>query len=381
MVSEDEFLERLVAGIQSMATPVANTEVRWNEKIGGRQFDVVVRFQLALTRYLVVIEVKNHKRRTEAQDVEAFVTKARDKQADKIIFVNKAGYQEGALDVARRHGVELFTVAFDEQSLELSTTAPYFLLSETNAASPPPTLSLGEQKRVNVVVSMVLVYADGQRHEVPSETSQMTYYLQRTACADGRTLMDLINDGLPNPEVEQTVSHRIMLTPAQQITPPDEYFYPAGSLTEIESKVEGDYSRSVEGNVRIEPSAFAPLVIYKNILTGEVLSFPMHMLPLGEERVEPLRFYFMESPLRYFYCAAVHDNLVAWRLVESFQAGKLVRSEFRQDMKYARYYIPVTDPKILERLQHRLRDLDNLAGKKANPSKRAPPGLNSARRT
>jgi len=361
MLSEDEFLERLVAGIQSVATPATGTEVHWNEKIGGRQFDVVVRFHLALTRYLVLVEVKNHKRKTEAQDVEAFVTKARDKQADKIIFVNKAGYQEGALDVARRHGVELFSIAFDARKLELSATAQYLLLSKKStkrAIVPPPALSLGERERVNSVVSAALVYTDGQWHEVPNEPSQMTYYLRRTKCADGRMLMDLISGNLPTPEVKQTVTHRIAITPPQRITPPDEYFYPEGTISAIECEVEGAYGRPIEGNVSIDPGAFAPPVIYRNVLTSQELSFPMHMLPLGNGRVEPTRYYFLESPLRYFYCAAVHDNVVSWRLIESFQASEFVRCDFRQDMKYAPYYIPVTDPKILKRLQHRLSDLE-----------------------
>lgn len=364
MINEDEYLERLVSGIQSVANPTVGTEVNWNEKIGGRQFDVAVRFQIALTRYLVLIEVKNHKRKTEAQDVEAFVTKARDKKADKIIFVNVAGYQEGAMDVARRHSVELFSITFG-QAMDLSKTASYVLVSKLSETQAPPTMSLGERQRVNAVVRMMLVYSNGQRHEVPNEPSQMTYYVQRTRCADGRALMDLMSGTLPTPEDNQTIPHRIAVEPAQKIVPPDEYFYPGGELEAIECEVEGRFGRQISGNIRIDPGAFAPPVLYKNALTGEELSFPMHELPLGGACVESSRFYFMDNPLRYFYCAAVRGNLVSWRLVESFQAGELVRSDFSQDMKYARYYIPVTAPKILARLRSRLRELESLSQKKA----------------
>lgn len=127
MISDEEYLERLVAGIQSVATRDTFTAVNWNEKISGRQFDVVVRFEMALVRYLVLIEVKNHTRKTEARDIEAFITKAGDKHANKIIFVNRAGYQREALEVARRHGVELFSISFDAERSGLSTTAPYLL--------------------------------------------------------------------------------------------------------------------------------------------------------------------------------------------------------------------------------------------------------------
>lgn len=361
MISDDEYLERLVAGIQSFTTTDTTTAVNWNEKINGRQFDVVVRFELALVRYLVLIEVKNHTRKTEARDIEAFITKARDKQADKIIFVNKAGYQSEALEVARRHGVELFSTSFDAEKSELSTTAPYLLLSKTNGEPVPrPTLSLGERERVNVVATATLVYTDGERHEVPPEPSQMTYYLRRTKCSDGRALLDLIAD-LPSPDVKHTLSHRIPVKPPLKIVPPDSYFYPAGSIVAIECEIEGAFGRPIEGNVRIDPSAFAPPVIYTNVLTSEKLSLPMHELPLGERRVEQSRFYFMDHPLRYFYCANISGDLVSWRLIESFQDGNLVRVDFRQDMKYARYYIPVVDKRIQKRLHGRLKDLEALS--------------------
>lgn len=42
MISADEYLERVVAGVQAATTKDA--EVLWNDKINGRQFDVSVRF-------------------------------------------------------------------------------------------------------------------------------------------------------------------------------------------------------------------------------------------------------------------------------------------------------------------------------------------------
>src|SRR3546814_18495417 len=91
MIKEDEYLERVVAGIHAVSS--GDAEVIWNESINGRQFDVVVRFQLGTLAYLVLVEVKNRSRRASAQDVEAFVTKARDQQASKAVFVTVAGFQ------------------------------------------------------------------------------------------------------------------------------------------------------------------------------------------------------------------------------------------------------------------------------------------------
>ena len=112
MIGNDEYLERVVAGIQAVTTNGA--EVTWNETINGRQFDVVVRFKLGTLRYLVVIEVKNRSRKAEAADLDEFVTKARDQNANKSVFVTASGFQNGAKAVAKRHGIDLFTVSFDE---------------------------------------------------------------------------------------------------------------------------------------------------------------------------------------------------------------------------------------------------------------------------
>lgn len=195
----------------------------------------------------------------------------------------------------------------------------------------------------------------------------MTYYMKRTKCDDGRVLSDLVDADLPTPEVGQTLVHRISIAPPLKIAPPDLYFYPNGSIVAIECEIEGAFGRPIRGNTRIDPGAFAPPVIYTNALTNEKTSFPLHELPLGEGRVEQSHFYFMEHPLRYFYCANVRGDLVSWRLIESFQDGNLVRADFQQDMKYARDYIPVADKKTLKRLRGRLKDLETLVLKK-NPS-------------
>src|SRR3546814_9627973 len=65
MIKEDEYLERVVAGIHAVSS--GDAEVIWNESINGRQFDVVVRFQLGTLAYLVLVEVKNRSRRASAQ--------------------------------------------------------------------------------------------------------------------------------------------------------------------------------------------------------------------------------------------------------------------------------------------------------------------------
>jgi hypothetical protein len=55
----------------------------------------------------------------------------------------------------------------------------------------------------------------------------------------------------------------------------------------------------------------------------------------------------------FYYCRAIVDELAHLILVESFQHGRLIQSEFTQKPEYTNLYIEVTDPAILARLQQR----------------------------
>lgn len=359
MVSEDEYLERIVAGIQSINTSSLGAEVNWNERIGGRQFDVVVRFKVGLMSFLVLIEVKSRTRRTAAQDIDAFVTKAGDRGANKIAFVNTAGYQRGAVEVARLHNIGLFTVQFDRSRLQLPDNAAVVRLTKEGYEHVDPELSFGESKPVTRIIRVRILYVDGTIHEMPSEASQMQYYMGQTKLADGRILDEVVRTGqLPHPGINKQLSHLIAIQPIQMMIPPDEHFFPVGTVAAVECTLEGDYARSLQGNVMVDSGLFSPTVVYTNAITDEVQFFPIHVLPLGDKRVKRSRFYFMDHPLRYFYCADVQGDTVSWWLVESFQIGQRVRAKFRQHIEYSHFYIPVTDRKLIRRLRTRLEEFD-----------------------
>jgi hypothetical protein len=363
MISDDEYLERIVAGIHSVTSNGA--EVRWNETINGRQFDVVVRFELGTLRYLVLVEVKNRSRRASASDVEAFVTKARDQKANKAVFVSAAGFQSGALDVAQLHGLELFTVGFDEEEASLPKEATMFI---RQLRERPPgeaaTLEIGERTLVSAIEKVSLTYADGKTYLVPSERSQMTYYVDRTVTGDGRTLNDLVRSAiLPTPDLDETADALVKFSPKVKVIPPDEYFFPSGFLTEIRMAVAGRMARPLRGNVLMETTLFRSPVVYTNALTGEVTRLSLEQLPLNNEPIQEGKFYFQYCPLRYFHCAKVHGNSIRWEMIESFQCGQLIRVTYEAAASYGALYIPVTDRKIIRRLERRLADYRELRAK------------------
>jgi len=364
VISDDEYLERIVAGIHAVTTTGA--DVSWNEVINDRQFDVVVRFKLGSLRYLVLIEVKNRTRKSTASDMDGFVLKARDQNANKAVFVTAAGFQSGAITVAKRHGVDLFTVTFDDTELHLSAEANFVILSRKDAPDlkdVPPTVRIGEPTLVANIEKVTLVYADGQRFEMPDEQSQMNYYAKKTTLDDGQTLDDVIRQSpLGAIALDETCSHEIHLDSPQRIMPPDDYIFPSGLLTSLECVVTGRQGRPLRGDTLIDPGALSSPVNYTNVITGETSRYVLDQLPLGAQRVSVGDFYFIPHPLMYYYCAAIEGEEVSWYLIESFQNGEKVSGAFTQKIKYSPYYIPVSDNKILARLRRRLDDYLNASG-------------------
>jgi Restriction endonuclease len=300
MTSDDEYLERVVAGIHSVTT--AGADVNWNEVVNGRQFDVVVRFKLGTLRYLVLVEVKNRSRKAEATDMDAFVLKARDQNANKAVFVTAAGFQEGAKTVAKRHGVDLFTVTFDEGAPTIPKDAAIIVVRKKDAPkSIPARFELGEPTLIRNIDDARLVYADGKEIEVPSEPSQMNYYCRKTRLQDGSSLSSLIeNAPLAAAKLGQSRTEVIRVNPPQPIEPPDAHFFPSGVITAIKCTITGRQGIPIRGNARIDPNLFVHPVIYTNVLTGETSRFAIDQLPLGVKRVSPGQFYFIYHPLSYF---------------------------------------------------------------------------------
>ena len=374
MIGEDEYLERIVAGIHAVTT--SDAEVSWNELINGRQFDVIVRFALGTLRYLVLIEVKNKTRRASAQDLDAFVTKARDQNSNKTVFVSAAGFQSGAVEVAKRHGVDLFKVSFDEAQLELSTTSGFLAIRRGEAPHPRvdvPTLSIGDPEPVLLIEGVTLGFNGGRRYALPAEQSQMTYYVGKTMFDDGSTLKDAMDRHTFGPvDMDRTRNETIKLRPPRWIAPPDIYYFSAGKLQAIECAIAIRKARLISGNVRIDPDAFRPPVIYTNVTTGTVDRFSLDQLPLGTGPVSAGRFYFLLHPLRYYHCAAARDGLVTWDMIESFQNGEKMSGSFTQSTDYAAHYIPVTDKEIVTRLDWRLEDYRALRTGGARPTADAP---------
>lgn len=252
MISDDEYLERVVAGIMAITT--AGADVRWNDVINDRQFDVTVRFRLGTLSYLVLVEVKNRSRKTSAEDLDAFVTKARDQTANKAVFVTAAGFQSGAVTVAERHGVDLFTVSFGKDEATIPSHQGSISIRNPNYDGPDvePELTIGEPTLTTNITKITLVYADGAKRALPNEQSQMAYYIGRSRFRDGRTLGQVLDSReFPDPALDEALEATIRISPPQRFEPADSYAVPAGVVSALRLTLKGIMARPIEGNVKI----------------------------------------------------------------------------------------------------------------------------------
>ena len=105
--------EKVVAELQRQLDP--NSEVTHNEwivdKLGNRrQFDVVIRGKFAGQDLLGVIECKDLKKKVGTPEVDAFITKANNLNANFKVIVSKKGFTKPALKEALNYGVQTLSL-------------------------------------------------------------------------------------------------------------------------------------------------------------------------------------------------------------------------------------------------------------------------------
>jgi len=90
-----------------------NAVIKLDDKILGkdsevlRQIDVSIRSKVATHDILLIIECKDHNRKTTITDIEALKEKMNDVNADKAILISKKGFSKSAHKKALRSGIDL----------------------------------------------------------------------------------------------------------------------------------------------------------------------------------------------------------------------------------------------------------------------------------
>lgn len=355
MVSDDELLERIVAGI--CEATMNGAEVQWSEKIGGREFDVIVKFQNGPFTFLCLIEVRDKKHPIEVGEVEAFVTKANDKGANKIAIFSSSGFQSGCLDVAERHGVELYKIGHsdsppDDASIQERLKEVHYL-DKGRKPITPPHLTFSRTERTVLFDKVTLTYVDYGEISLPAEPTQMEYVAKSTRI--GNRYIDYFTHSLDvdfNTDAPQSAFFEF--SRPVSCRPVDELFIPAGLVKKIEIDFVVQDFHVFSGNVRLERTSITYPIITENIRTGETASLNFWSILLGFQPFEAGKFYCYYGPIRYCYCARVDDGVATVYLIESYQNARDVTAVITANAATGRHAIEVRDKKILARLRKRL---------------------------
>ncbi|SRR6266567_356404 len=115
--------EKFVSQVQQQFDP--NSKVTHNvlltDRLGHqRQFDVVIRGSFAGQQILGVMECKDLRRNVGIQDLEAFITKCNDINANIKVLVSSRGFTKKAIHKARHYGIQTLSLLPSKDSVTRS---------------------------------------------------------------------------------------------------------------------------------------------------------------------------------------------------------------------------------------------------------------------
>ncbi|MEV0006410.1 restriction endonuclease [Micromonospora sp. NPDC050980] len=131
-ITPKAYEEAVAAIAKSMNLQLVGWEVKHLESIDGLDgtyvMDVTARFQLAGMDFLVLFECKRHKDRVKRSDVQVLLSKLQSTGAQKGVLVAATGFQSGALEFAKAHGIAC---------VRLVDNAWTYMTRHTQLTSPP----------------------------------------------------------------------------------------------------------------------------------------------------------------------------------------------------------------------------------------------------
>jgi hypothetical protein len=334
--SDWRLFEWLVAALHAGAP---GATVTWGDVIDGREFDVAIRFQSGLHEYLTVVECKDFNKKVPVEKVEAFITKSRGVLAHKAVMASSAGFQSGAIEVAKKHGIKLLTL---EEGFK--ATHPFEVKERIEGVSLHSTRLIGGDDKP------CFTFDDFTGHsEYLWNESTITY-----RGVQAKAIAWLFNR-FPN-------INRDVLTEEEELV----LDFPGGA--KWNAKFEGPHVIKAI-SLKRRPVMFA-------VPNGKTSGLSHHLLErmgvtvkvtdeqgavLSEARLKEMafdfqtkleagRFYWSPSTGFNYFLEGLSENLASWWLVESYQHGRLISVRFQQNPSTAGF-VEVTDAQTLARLK------------------------------
>jgi hypothetical protein len=331
--------EKIIAGLHKFAEMGA--QVVLDDHITGkitkrkRQIDVSLRFKHGFYEYLLIVECKNYKNKVPVKDVEAFQTKKQDVGADRAVMVTTVGYQAGAIETARAYNIELRT-----------------LMEEVSDWT-------------NVVKSEVIRFPffsgaefdhDPLNRPLLTEWKPLTYdsivFLREAEGKSPVTLEELIKNiavQLHKGGAQLPAVATVPFNPPWQVLFPGEQT--PFSVRGVKLRFE-PYLLRTDRTIDMPPRVSK--YIYTDIFGKDRREVPAGAVPIGLDTVLEPGKYYKNDRGGYYKCLEIKGNDVMWleMNIRHDGNGQAFHGEFIQDLKFACYYLPVTESIELAGLEH-----------------------------
>lgn len=138
-ITPKAYEEAVAAIAKSMNLDLAGWEVKHLDPVGGLDgtyiMDVTARFQLAGMDFLILFECKRHKDPVKRSDVQVLLAKLQSTCAQKGVVVAATGFQSGALEFAKAHGIACVRLVDNAWTYITRHTAVTTLLALTGTYS------------------------------------------------------------------------------------------------------------------------------------------------------------------------------------------------------------------------------------------------------
>ncbi len=331
--------ERLVAALYYTETQGAI--VKWNEKIGGRQFDVTVRFKYGIHRYLTVIECKDYSERIPVEKVEAFIIKARDAKADKAVIISSKGFQKGCVRVSEQHNITLLTLEenFEKEDLlpQISIAIDIYNVKIFFQKKCDPFNFSNDQAKLKYQINQGKIFIRGMAIGLSTifKDWKNRYGEKFSRNRKSHIIKFPINTSIQLPDEERLFNVDKLEFDFQLV---DAIVFPAGGLD----------AHLHENKYLVYQFRDANGTTIREIRKSKV----QHGF---DTKIKVGKFYSSPNLGFFYYCKEIDDDSVSWILIESYQHGQLIQVEFKQTIEAKSQYVEVTDQNDLDRLNERLK--------------------------
>jgi hypothetical protein len=331
--------EKIIAGIHKFAEMGARVVL--DDHIVGkitkrrRQIDVSVRFKHGFYEYLLIVECKNYKHKVPVKDVESLRTKMKDVGADRGVMVTTVGYQAGAIETARAYNIELRTLA--EEASDWTSVVkkevisfPFFAGAEFDHDPFGRPLAT-EWKPLTFDSIVFLRQAEGKS---PVTFDELIKTIAVNIYERGERLPAVVT---------------VPFDPPWQMLFPDEQkpFPVRGVKLRFEP-----YVLRTERTIDLPPRVSR--YIYSDTIGEDRREIPAGAVPIGLDTILEQGKYYKNDRGGYYKCLEIRDENVLWleMNVRQDENGQAFHGEFMQDLKFACYYVPVTESVELAGLEH-----------------------------